>query len=512
MASRPVARASRAAWIGSVGGWARRFGAPLVGLAATLIAVTGSGTPSYWGDEAASVLSAERSVPSLLSLLGRIDAVHGAYYLFLHEWIGLVGSSEASVRLASAVAVGFAAAGTVVAGTRLAGRTTGILAGCVLAVLPIVTRLGMEARSYAFTMAASAWLTAWFIALVRRRESRWWAWAGYGIAFAGAVYLFLDVALLVIVQAAVLLAYRRGRSTVLAWLGASATAAALALPIIVVGASQRAQLSFLARRDYATAESVLVAQWFGSSWWLAAAIWSLVVAAVVSTILVPAMRPFRRAVLVGTAWVVGPTAALLAGNALLGAMYNPRYLSFCAPAVALLAAVGIRGAGAWLAVRAPRTVHLQRLVPLMALVVIVVVAAPGYLAQRGPFAKDHGADFRQAAAVVGSYAVPGDAIVFDQSTKPSRRPRLALDLYPAQFAGLEDVALRRPLASRRWLWDSVAPLRSVLHRVEAHTRVWAVESEGDTTDVAELRSLGYEVERQIPVHRSVVYELVRQGS
>ena len=71
---------------------------------------------------------------------------------------------------------------------------------------------------------------------------------------------------------------------------------------------------------------------------------------------------------------------------------------------------------------------------------------------------------------------------------------------------------RRPLASRAWLWDAVAPLPTVADRLEAHSRVWAVESGSDSTDVTELRSLGYTVERAIPVHRTVVYELVKEGS
>jgi mannosyltransferase len=509
--------------MGSAGAWVTRSAAPLVGFIAGVIAFAGSGIPSFWGDEAASVLSAERSVPSLLALLGHIDAVHGLYYLFLHGWIGLVGTSEAAVRFPSAVAVALAAAGTVVLGTRLAGRATGVLAGCVLAVLPIVTRLGIEARSYAFTMAAAVWLVVWFVTLVRRREARWWAWAAFAAASAVSLYLFLYLALLAVVQLAVLAAYRAPRATVLRWLAASVATAVLAAPIIVIGAAQREQIAFLARRDYATVDSVVVRQWFGSSPWVAVAAWSLIVVAIVAALFLRRMRPARRAALVGGVWLVVPTAVVLAANAWLTPTYNLRYLSFCAPAVALLVAIGLRGLGALAASAAPvasrhgavggrRAVPPATLVPLLGLAVILGAAAPGYLAQRGPYAKDHGADFRQAAAVVAANASPGDAIVFDQSTKPSRRPRLSLDLYPRQFAGLDDVALRRPLASRTVLWDAVAPLPAVADRVEAHARVWAVESGSDSTDVAVLRSLGYTVEQAIPVHRTVVYELVKEGS
>jgi mannosyltransferase len=369
----------------------------------------------------------------------------------------------------------------------------------------------MEARSYAFTMAAAVWLTAWFVTLVRRREARWWAWAGFGLAFAASLYLFLYLALLAVVQVAVLVAYRAPRRTILRWLAASVAAAVLALPIVLIGASQRGQLAFLARRDYATVESVVVGQWFGSSWWFAAAAWTLIVVAVTTAVPLRRTRSSRRAVVVALAWLVVPTAVLLAGNAWLTPMYNLRYLSLSAPAVALLAAIGLRGLGGLASLR-PSGVDVRRAVPLLGLALVLAAAAPGYLAQRGPYAKDHGADFRQAADVVAANATAGDAIVFDQSAKPSRRPRLSLDLYPQKFAGLDDVALKRPLFERADLWDVVAPLPAIADRVEAHSRVWVVESGDDSTDVAELRSLGYTVERRIPVHRTVIYELVKEGS
>ena len=75
-----------------------------LGMVAGGVAFIGAGVPSYWGDEAASVMSASRSLPSLFGLLAHIDAVHGLYYLFLHFWIQLFGSGEAVVRLPSAIA------------------------------------------------------------------------------------------------------------------------------------------------------------------------------------------------------------------------------------------------------------------------------------------------------------------------------------------------------------------------------------------------------------------------
>jgi mannosyltransferase len=507
MTSMPASESRRTwAWREVVVAWWTRFNAPVIGLFAGILAVAGAGVPSYWGDEAASVLSAERSIPSLLAMLDRVDAVHGVYYLFLHGWIGLVGTSEAAVRFPSAVAIGFAAAGTVILGRRLLGPSTGILAGVAFAVLPIVTRMGMEARSYAFAMAAAAWLMAWFVALVRRREGRWWIWACFAAASAATMYLFLYLGLLVLVQLTIAIAERAPRATIVRWLAAAVAAAVLAAPIVLMGAAERAQIRFLARRHYATVESVVVGQWFGSAWF-AAVSWSLVIVAVAAAF-AGGSRVRRRGVVVAAVWMLAPTAALLLGNAFVTPMYNPRYLSFCAPAVALLIAVGLRALGDLAAALVAR--HGVRRVPLIGLAVVIAVAVPGYLAQRGPFAKDHGSDFRQSAEAIAAHASAGDAIVFDQSTKRSRRPRLAMDLYPREFAGLDDVELKTPLAARAWLWDSVASLSDVGDRLSVHSRVWAVESGTDTSDVAALESLGYAVEQSIHVHRTVIYELVKE--
>ena len=487
--------------------WAARFAAPLLGAASALMTFAGAWIPSYWGDEAASVVSAGRPLPSLLAMLGRVDAVHGFYYVILHGWTGLVGTSEALVRLPSAIGIGLAVAGTVVLGSRLVGRSTGILAGVVLALLPVATRMGIEARSYALAMAAGVWLTVWLQALVRRRELRWRIWSGFAVASAAAVSLFLFLGLLVFVHVAVLVLYRAGRATVLRWLAACAAAAALAAPILVVGISQHNQISFLARRDYASTESVLIRQWFANADGLATAGWFLVAVAVATTAAAPGMRRSWRAVVIASVWIAVPTAMLLAGDAWIAPSYNPRYLSYCAPALAMLIAVGLRGLGVVTA-EVIRHEGARTIVPLVGLVLLVALAAPGYLAQRGPFGKG-GADFHQVADVIAANASAGDAIVFDESVRPSRKPRLALNLYPDRFAGLDDVALEQPLAATTRLWDAVAPLHEV-DRVRAHTRVWAVVVGREGPDLDTLRAFGFSVERAIPVHRVVVYEMVRR--
>ena len=76
-----------------------------LGIVGAVVGFAGSWIPSYWGDEAASVMSAERSWSSLAELLGNIDAVHGLYYALLRVWVGAFGTAEVATRLPSAIAV-----------------------------------------------------------------------------------------------------------------------------------------------------------------------------------------------------------------------------------------------------------------------------------------------------------------------------------------------------------------------------------------------------------------------
>src|SRR5690606_2593895 len=114
---------------------------------------------------------------------------------------------------------------------------------------------------------------------------------------------------------------------------------------------------------------------------------------------------------------------------------------------------------------------------------LIAAAAPGYLAQRGPFAKDGGSDLRQTAQDIAANVVPGDAVIFDQQTKPSRSPRLALDLYPTYFAGLDDIGLVTPLAGRTSLWDEVVPPSALGEQLSTHPTVWVVQLDEDRQDV-----------------------------
>ncbi len=485
-----------------------RLAAPLVGLIAAAISVVGIGSPSYWGDEAASVLTGERSLPGLFSVLGQIDAVHGSYYLFLHFWMQIFGTSELAVRLPSTIAIGLAASGVVVLGSQLLRLRVGVVAGLIFAILPIVTRMGVEARSYAMAMAAAVWLTVALLALVRRREARGGAWVLYGLGLAASVYLFLYLGLMVIVHLAVMFAVRAERRQWRQFIRALLVALVLAAPVLTLGFLEREQISFLARRNYATVGAVLWDQWFAGPVFAVLA-WALIIVAAAALMW---RRHERRAAedraasIILLSWLIVPTVLLLAVNAWIAPVYNQRYLSFCAPAIALLMAMGIEALATL-----GRSQHIRLAVTGLAVVALVATATPGYLAQRTAFAKDGGSDLRQTAEAIAAHASPGDAVIFDQLTKPSQSPRLAIDLYPQLFVGVDDIGLVTPLAQRSELWDEVAPVSQLTDELLAHRVVWVVQLGQDTQDVSALTQRGYTVQQTLPIHRMVVYKLSKEA-
>lgn len=476
--------------------------ATLLGLVGAIVGWVGVGIPSYWGDEAASVMSAERSLPGLFALARHVDAVHTAYYAFLHVWIRIAGTSELATRTPSAVAVGLLVAAVLVLGERLGGIRLGVAAGIVAIVLPRDSYLATEARSYAFAAAAAAWIGVLAVHLLQRRaRPRPAHWVLLGVAIGAAAWMFLYSVLLIVVLLAAVLMLRR--DLLRSWLLAAIAAGLVTAPIAFAAFSERHQIAFLAHRSVVSVDGVLVAQWFTKPW-PAVLGWALVVAGIV---LSARRRRGGTALVLGIAWVVIPTTLLLLAD-LVTPVYTTRYPSFCAPAVALLIGVGV--------VRIAESVRgrsRRMIAGGVALAAFAAVAAPVYVAQRGPYGQSGGADFSEAAAVVATVARPGDAVIFDEDTRPSLDPRLAYRLFPQDFAGLRDVELVTAFDRRARLWDTVRPLADVMPQLG--DRVIAVErtAHGELPpDIDRLRGAGYRVESARTLNVETVYVLARAGS
>jgi mannosyltransferase len=483
------------------------------GVLGGVICLLGSWIPSLWGDEAASLMSAERPLGSLFMMLRHVDAVHGTYYLGLHAWVRLVGTSPFAIRLPSALAAGLCAAAVVILARRLSTTATAVVAGTVCVLLPRITYAGAEARSYAFSAAIAAWLTVILVELMLRKAPARHLWAFYGALLALGIYVFLYVGLIAAAHALVMLCTRVGRSFVLRWGVTVGSALLVAAPIMVWAYVERGQVSYLEHRTEVTTWSILVSLWFGRPLYAIVA-WSVIVIG----LLILLVRWFTRhggarmyrLESVAACWLAVPSV-LLIGTSFALSDFTARYLTFCAPAAVILIASGIT--------RIARALASSRLGILIVMVLAVVVAAaaiPEYVAQRQPYAQNN-SDWAEISGVVGAHASEGDAIVFDDSVRPSRRPRLALHTYPAGFETVADVLLKVPFTRNTSWSDTTYAIAQAADRGRLNhvSRLWLVEyatpAHVDTWGQADLRALGYTVTARYRDYRSEVFELLKVG-
>jgi mannosyltransferase len=484
-----------------------------VGLGAGLLAFFLSWHPSLWTDEAATISAARRSLSDLWAMLGTIDLVHGAYYGLMHGWIELFGASAFSIRVPSAIAVGLAAWCVYRLGVRLRDRRFGLWAAGVFAVLPRVCWAGAEARPYGFTaLVAAAATLVLLVALDRPR--RLLLWVGYGVLVVAGVLVNVYVVLLLAAHLVSVLWDRRlATADRVRWLVAAAAAALLAGPFLLAAREQSGQLSDRPVGLAGLAQNVVVSQWFlgdtpttttgadrtdlrlgdVGSWWQPAALalalvgWMLALTAVIrlrSTLAGGASG--RPPVLVWTVpWIVLPTAVIGLWSVAIRPVYGPRYLTFAAPALALLLAAGL-------------TALPSRRLRAAAAAVLVLVALPVYVSQRQLYGKNS-SDWVSVARYIGARAMPGDGVYF--------APRYDLDLptvgqttrgiavaYPDDFAGLIDLTLLRTPAQTDNLVGESRYLRQSGAELARVRTVWVVrrdDSPDAAADDAYLSSAGF---------------------
>lgn len=480
----------------------------LVGLFGTLVSLAWSWQPSVWFDEAATVSATMRSWPELARMLQTIDAVHGLYYAGMHLWLDLVGYTPFTLRLPSAVCVGVAAALVLLLVRSRASRRVAVLAGIVFCLLPRVTWMGAEGRSYALTAALAVTLTLVFITAWRRgpapRRTRVLWWTLYGVTAVVGTMTFIYLAFLVAAHGVTALwtlwAGRRERAvraSMLGWALGAGAAAVLLMPFALSVVRQSGQVSWIAPISWGSWRGVFLTQWFYLNPPFAIAAWVLVVGGIIALVraarrqrgsLSPAAGPGGRnpsLLAIALPWLVVPTLGVIGVSALLSPLYSPRYLTFCAPAVAILIGVGLD------ALR-------RRWLIVTALVVLAGLAVPQFIAQRQPEAKQNSswsevADLmsRERAAHPGETA----AVVYGPVRQhPSATTRVIAYSYPDAFAGLIDVKLKTPAAQTGDLWETRYPLGEVTHRFAGVDAVWLVTSNKQDwrpSVTAKLGDLGY---------------------
>ncbi|WFE36765.1 glycosyltransferase family 39 protein [Micromonospora sp. WMMD975] len=147
--------------------------------------------------------AATRSLPDLVRLTHTIDAATGPYYLLMHGWTALAGTSATALRLPSALATAVATTLTARLGAQLVSDRAGLLAGLLFAVLPATSRYGQEARPYALATLLAVLATLLLVGALRRPT--WGRWVGYAVVVAALVLLHLVALTLLAAHAVVVL-------------------------------------------------------------------------------------------------------------------------------------------------------------------------------------------------------------------------------------------------------------------------------------------------------------------
>lgn len=155
-----------------------------LGLAA-IVRLVGLTKASIWHDEGYTMMLAPMPLAEIIERTAR-DVHPPLYYLKLHVWMSLFGSSELSARGFSLV-LGVATVAIVYLLVRqLVTEAAARLAAIFVAIGPFAVRYSQEARMYAM---ASFLITLSTYALVKALKSNSWNWWGlYGLSIAAALY------------------------------------------------------------------------------------------------------------------------------------------------------------------------------------------------------------------------------------------------------------------------------------------------------------------------------------
>ncbi|MFG3599142.1 glycosyltransferase family 39 protein [Micromonospora chersina] len=445
------------------------------GLLTLVVTLAGIGHAQPWRDELATWSAATRPVPDLVRLAGTIDAATGPYYLFMHGWTALFGTSPTALRLPSALAMAGAAALTARLGARLAGPRAGLLAGLLLAVLPVTSRYGQEARPYAPATLLAVLATLLLVGALHRPT--WRRWVGYAVTVAALGLLHLIALTVLAAHALVVLlvaargpaaaglhppagptpppegaqavtgeaartagppadstpgeaaptAGARGPGVIWRWLVALLPAAVLVAPLMLTAGGQRGrQLDWvrLARVDDLAALPGALAQS------------GVVGGLLVGLAALGAGRLGRRALLPGAAVLLPVLLLFAAGTAV--PLWVTRYLVFTVPFACLLAGSALAGV---------------RLAPALAVVTLAgLLGLPDQAALRRTHEWPRSApvDYAGVARIVADHEQPGDAVVYSP-----RDSWLFPDLGLAYHLGARrprDVLVVRDQRQRADLW------------------------------------------------------------
>jgi len=457
----------------------------VVGAGAFLLSFIGNWIPSLWYDETATVTSATRTWAQLWAEIQHVDAVHALYYSLMHVVFDLVGYSPLTLRLPSAIAVGVTAALVVILVRRLASARVALLAGILFAIMPRVTWMGGEGRSYALTAMMAIILTLVLLTATRTSRRRWWV--AYGLLALVSTVLFAYLAFVIAAHVVTIglrfVQHRVRRPDALAFAITVVAAVILVTPFLALIHSEKGQVAWLPTIDWQTVGQVYQTQWFwGSVAWPLVA-WMLL--AIGAARMMRARHTELAAFVLPAAFV--PTILIVAASALGEHLYSPRYLTMCTPFVAITMALGL----AW---------FRRRWIPVVVTVVLVGFGLVHQVsAQRIVEAKSQTSWSEVAAGLTAHRAQLDDnggaAIIYGPVLgHPSATSRVIEYAYPSAFANTTDVTLGIPAPETGQLWETHRSLGSSISRMQSDDVAYLVTStkqDRRPSTLAQLRSLGW---------------------
>jgi mannosyltransferase len=440
-------------------------------------------------------------------MLGNMDAVHGAYYLFMHVIVAVIGTSAVALRFPSLCAMVIAAGFTAAIGRRAAALAqpagpgtarrvsipalTGLLSGLVFATAPLMTYYAQMARSYAIvTMFATI---ATYLLLRAYPDGRWRHWSAYAAAVA-LTGLFNLFGLLIIVAHGVTLLLtdargqagaerqagverqagtgRRAGRLPLRWLAACAAALIVLSPLVRVAYREQKQIAWLSAPDFRTIEKLFTD--FAGSKVLVAPVALLVLIALAVACLADNWRPLNP-VAVALPWLIVPPFVLIAWS-YHKPVYVERYVEFCLPALAIGVGAGLAGIyrlAAAATARRPRLGWLRlgwlpaAVTALVVLGLAVMLVAPQRAIRQTAARPDN---LRLASAIVAAHEQPGDVVFYIPYTV-----QVLGTGYPAPFARLRNIALASSgVASATLTGVEVNSPAALKSRFTDVRRVWVV--------------------------------------
>jgi mannosyltransferase len=434
------------------------------------------GTPSLWQDEAATIGAANRPLPSLLSLVTNIDAVHGLYYTLIHFWGGLFGFDPFSLRVPSVIAVGLSAYLLYLLVRRLGlSETTAAWSAIFFLALPRTHMSGSEARSNSLTATLAIALTLAFVIAIndsdvvplkatkksnsdvlqaksklkpmreprRARWSRFLPWVLFTGLATISIYLFMFSALILAAYGTYLLISRRNR--LIPFLASAGVALVLAAPVYYFGFREKSQVGWITRKPLLQyLWEALIGVDYNRALPMAALGLVLCVFALASR-----AGLANRSILLVALWAMLPSALLITVSILWQPYFVDHYVTFTSGGTAILMAIGLTNINLLRtsAVQGPKK-SPSWLITAVGLLV-VALCLPSFVASREPGAK--GTQWAQISTAIRQNSQAGDGILLpDAVSKESRALDLMIVAYAPEFAGRIDLTLKvAPEQSRR---------------------------------------------------------------